>query len=237
VITLLLILVLTGSTNIEDSLHNELDLEIRMTTIGTLNKHYIKNHDYNGARDFLETYENKVEWNDQAIIQVLIGDNLLYAGSLLGAREKYLTVVGRYTKSPAANDALERLYLLETARTDTNTLKRLAYVLGRLYCEQWMIAEDSLKQLLETKLRLHAYFHLALLYKETGDIPLAMSMLDALENEYPAHKLLAVPLLRAEIYLDSENPDGARAVLEDLIIQYPQSIHAVRARMLLKTIQ
>ena len=144
--------------------------------------------------------------------------------------------VRRYTKSPAANDALERLYLLETAREDTVSLKRLCYCLSRMYCEEWKSAEDSLKVLLATPLRQQVYYYLALLYRIVGDIPHAISMLDAVEQEFPAQPLLFIPLLRAEIYLLLEKNEEAYTVLEDVIVEHPQSIYAVKARRLLDTI-
>lgn len=235
IFSIILLILYTGAT-IEDSLLLELDKNTSMKTIEALNTYYVQHDEYNKATILLEEYENKVDWNEQAVICLLIADNLLYRGSLLGARDKYLLVVSRYTKSPAANDALERLYMLESARVDTFTLKRLTYALSRLYCEQWDVAEDSLKQLLDTPLTLLVYYHLALLYEKICDMPLALSTLDALEQRCPAHNLLSVPLLRAEIYIASEKFDQACTILEDLIIKYPQSIYAVRARSLLVTI-
>jgi tetratricopeptide (TPR) repeat protein len=220
-----------------DSLHHELENDVRLTTINDLNRTYVEIEAYDRAIALLEAYENQIPWDDQAMLHVLIGDNLLYAGSLLGARDRYLTTVRRYTKSPAANDALERLYLLETARSDTAALKRLCYCLSRMYCEQWKSAEDSLKVLLATPLRQQVYYYLALLYKTVGNIPHAVSMLDMVEQEFPAQTLLFIPLLRAEIYLLLQQYDEAYTILEDFIIEYPQSIYAVKARRLLVTIQ
>lgn len=236
-IILLTIVVFTDPVMVADSLHAELDKEIRMSTIEALNQWYVQQGNYGGALALLRTYENDVSWNDQAVIHVLIGDNLLYAGSLLPAREEYITVVSRYTKSGAANDALERLYLLETARIDTLALKRLVHALSRIYAQQWAIAEDSLKILLETRVGIQAYYYLAMLYRNTGDIPLALGALDALMRKYSDDQNLNVPLLRAELYILSDRTEQARAILEDLIIQYPRSIHAVRARALLTSLQ
>jgi tetratricopeptide (TPR) repeat protein len=236
-ILLITILVNLNHDALIDSLTRELEREMHVSTIIALNRAYIQTEEYNRANTLLETYDNRVAWNEQALLHTLVGDNLFFAGSLLGAREKYLTVVSRYTKSPAANDALERLYLLETARIDTSALKGLSYCLSRMYCEQWQRAEDSLKQLLTTPLRQQVYYHLALLYRKKGDIPHALSILDEVEQEFPAHSLLVIPILRAEIYLLLQKNEDARKVLEDLIVKHPQTIYAVKARRLLKTTQ
>jgi tetratricopeptide (TPR) repeat protein len=232
-IIILTIIAFTDAASVADSLHIELEKEVRMSTIVALNQCFVQQEDYSGALALLRTYESDVSWDDQAVLHVLIGDNLLYAGSLLAARAEFLTVVSRYTKSGAANDALERLYLLESARTDTTTLKRLAYALSRIYAQQWRIAEDSLKTLLDTRVGMQAYYYLALLYKNTGDIPLALGTLDALMRKFPGDRTLNVVLLHAELSIQSSHPEQARSILEDLIVQHPRSIHAVRARALL----
>ncbi|MBN2620882.1 tetratricopeptide repeat protein [candidate division WOR-3 bacterium] len=236
-ILILTVIALTNPVSTADSLQTELAKEVRMSTIVAINQCLVQQGDYSGAVALLQTYERDVSWCDQATIHALIGDNLLYAGSLLAARAEFLTVVSRYTKSSAANDALERLYLLESARTDTTALKRLAHALSRIYTRQWKLAKDSLILLLDTRVGMQAYYYLALLYKNTGDIPLALGTLDALMHKFPGDLNLNVPLLRAELYILSQRPEQARVTLEDLIIQHPQSIHAVQARALLNSME
>jgi tetratricopeptide (TPR) repeat protein len=219
-----------------DSLEAELDREICLSTILELNRCYVQQEEYSRAIQHLQSYEHAVSWDDQAALHVLVGDNLLYVGSLIAAREEYLTVVSRYTKSDAANDALDRLYLLETGRIDTIALKRLGYALSRMYTRQWTVAQDSLRQLLRTYVGSQAYYYLALVYKETGDIPLALGTLDALMRDFPKDNNLRVPLLKAELNILSNHVENARTLLEDFFIEHPQSIYTVKARALLNSI-
>lgn len=234
---ILLFIILAGLQQTIDSLHIELKMNPQMSIITELNTYYVRQGNFSSAISELEKYENVVSWEDQALLHFLIADNYLYAGSLLAARAAYLTIVQRYTRSGIANDALERLYLLETARHDTTTLKQLTYTLSLMYSKQWQDCEDNLKNLINSNLAIHVYYYLAIMYRERDDIPQALSTLKALDQNLPGHHLLSVPVLRGELYLIIKDMESARIILEDFIIKHPNAIQTVRARALLETIQ
>ena len=163
-----------------------------------------------------------------------IGDDHLFAGNILLAREAYLKLVAIYPSSEHANDALERLHLIESVRKDTVFLKRLTHSMFLYHTDQLHTAEDSLKNLLETKLAAHAYYYLALVYRKKSELPLALSALKELNKSFPDHKIHNAILLLAEILIKCKSKKEAKEVLENLIVEKPTSVYAIRAREILE---
>lgn len=234
-IVLYLFFSLKLETNI-DSLQTSIRQNPQLPVVLELNRCYLRMGKYNEGINLLKDYERHFKSEKKSILIFNIGDDYLFAGMILPARNEYLKLVNRYPRSEIANDALERLYLIESTRQDTILLKKLARSICLFKSEQFDSAEDSLKDLLKTKIGAYAYYYLACLYKEKEDLPMALSALNELGNSYPDHKIHNAILLLAEIHLRSNNEKKAQDILEDLIIKKPNSIYAVRAREMLKTL-
>ncbi len=217
-----------------DSLEAFLRQNVQLPTVLELNKYYLRTGKIDDSNALLQKYERYFPPDDRAIIHFAFADNRLYYGKILEARDEYLTLVSRYPRSDIANDALERLHLIEATRPDTILLKRLGYALYLYYTNQLSAAEDSLKNLLRTKIGAYAYYYLALVYREKDDIPLVLGTLKELNTSFPEHTLHNATLFLAEVYLQTDNKKEARNILEDLIVKEPTSIYGVRAREMLK---
>jgi tetratricopeptide (TPR) repeat protein len=217
-----------------DSLEAFLQQNVQLPTVLELNKYYLRTGKINEGNALLQKYERYFAPDDRAIIHFAFADNHLYRGKILEARDEYLKLVSRYPRSDIANDALERLYLIEATRQDTTLLKRLGNTLYLYYTNQLSAAEDSLKSLLRTKIGAYAYYYLALVYREKDDIPLVLSTLKELNTTFPEHNLHNATLFLAEVHLQTDNKKEAQNILEDLIVKEPTSIYGVRAREMLR---
>ncbi len=231
---LLFIFVSLGLEAKIDSLEAILQKNAQLPTVLELNKYYLRTGKIDEGNALLQKYERYFPSDDRALIRFTLADNQLFRGKILEARDEYLKLVRRYPRSDVANDALERLYLIEATRQDTILLKRLGHALCLYYTNQLSTAQDSLKSLLKTKIGAYAYYYLALVYREDDDIPLALSTLTELNTSFPDHTLHNATLFLAEVYLQTENKKEARDILEDLIVKEPTSIYGVRAREMLR---
>jgi tetratricopeptide (TPR) repeat protein len=171
---------------------------------------------------------------DRSRIRFELGNVFMYAGEIAKAYDTYLHLMGRYPQQEIANDAAERLYLIETVRDDTVLMKRLANVV-RLYeigrCDE---AVDSSRVLLRSRVGAHAYYYLALAYRSKGDLSLTLSALDEMNARYTDHKIYEAFFLQASVYMIAGEVDEAREILEDLIVSAPNTIYAYRARQKLE---
>ena len=217
-----------------DSLKMLLDKQPEVSTVIQLNKCYLQKGEFSNGINLIKKYEERFESEGKPILIYCLGEDYFFAGKIILARDEYLKVVSRFPDSEIANNALERLYLIEYARKDTSLLKRLANSICLYETEQFDIAKDSLTVLLKTIIGDYAYYYLALLYYTEGKLPLALSALYELNNSFPEHKIRNATLLLVEINLRLNNKKDAQKILEDLIIKEPNSIYAARARRMLK---
>ncbi len=217
-----------------DSLEAMLDQTVQLPIVLELNKYYLRAGKIDEGNALLQKYERYFPAEGRAAIHFTLGDNQLFDGRILAARDEYLKLVNLYPQANIANDALERLYLIENTRIDTVLLKRLTHTLYLFYTEQLSAAEDSLRNLLKTKVGVYAYYNLALVYREKGDIPLALSTLKELNTAFPDHALRNATLFLAEVYLQTDNKKEAQKILEDIMVKEPTSIYGARAREMLK---
>jgi tetratricopeptide (TPR) repeat protein len=218
-----------------DSLNKLLDEQPELPIILQLNKCYLQQNEFYKSINLLKKFETKF-LPEKPILMFNIGDTYLFAGDIPSAREQYLKLVSRYPRSDVANDALERLYLIEATRQDTLRLKKLAYAVCLFRTDQLDNAIDSLKGLLKTKVGAYAHYYSALIYKQKEDLPLALGALEELNNFFPGHKIHNAALLLADIHIQSDNKKAAQKILENLIVKNPNTIYAVRAREMLKTL-
>ncbi|MEO0190950.1 MAG: hypothetical protein ABIL18_08210, partial [candidate division WOR-3 bacterium] len=129
-----------------------------------LNNAYRRSWLFDSANNYLKKYEDRFGFEEQAEFNYLIGENLFFKGELLSAREQYLKTAAKYSNAKYANDALERLYLFESARKDTLLLKKLGKVINLYEIGELKPAEDSLRNLIKTVIGDYALYYLALVY-------------------------------------------------------------------------
>lgn len=217
-----------------DSLSSLLDKAPQLSTILELNRCYLKLSDFDKGIELLKKYEKNSSWEEKPVLLFAIAEDYFFSGRLLEARKEYLLLSTKYPRADITNDALERLYLIESVKENTALLKRLAYALYLFHIGNFDSAEDSLKPLLKSTAGVHACYYLALLYKERGEFPLALSALEESFNTPPAQKMNNALLLYAELLIQLDKKKEAQRILEELLVNIPSSIYAVRARRMLK---
>uniref|UniRef100_A0A7V0Z4C7 Tetratricopeptide repeat protein n=1 Tax=candidate division WOR-3 bacterium TaxID=2052148 RepID=A0A7V0Z4C7_UNCW3 len=220
-----------------DSLKNLIAIKLEYQYIIELNNAYLKSGLFDSANDCLKKYEERFGFEEQAGINYLLGENLFFKGELLSAREQYLKTVARFSSARYANEALERLYLFESARKDTILLKRLAKSIYLYEINELKPAEDSLKKLIKTGLGDFALFYLSLAYDKKNEFNQALSALEELKKEFPANRIHRAKILVAEVYIKMGKLQEGIKILEELVIKYPNSPIGIRAREILKKYQ
>lgn len=233
---LLAILFLLSTDSTIDSLKALLAQRPQLPIVLELHNEYLSNQDFDSALQLLQLYETRFGSHERVTVSLLLGDTYLFSGDILSAREKYLRTVIRDPRSEYANNALEMLYLIETARDDTVALKRLGRALCFFQTQQYETAQDSLKQLLKTNIAPYAFYYLARIYEEQDNVPLAIGTLQQLNEMYPDHTIHSAYLYLAELYRRSDKSELAREILEEVMVGAPHSIYAVRAREMLSAL-
>lgn len=231
---LVFILSLTLDNKI-DSLRNLVEKNPELSSIIELNMCYFLTEKESLGIELLKKYYNRLKADDNISIVLHLADDYLYTGQILNARKEYLKLVNRYPGSEYANDALEKLYMIESARRDTLMFKALGYSIFLYNTDQLHTAVESLKNLVKTRLGEYALYYLALTYLKLDDIPQALGALDDLTSSFPDHKIHNAILLKAQMYIDLNRIKEARTILEELIVRAPNSIYAVKARGILET--
>jgi tetratricopeptide (TPR) repeat protein len=234
--TLLLFLTLFGFPDQIDSLNTLIEKDPRADYILQLNDLYRKADRLDSGIVLLARFEPVVTAAERPSITYNLAENFLYSGQILTARDKYLETVGRYAQSDIANDALEKLYLLETARKDTVLLRRLIRALSRRAAGEPALCRDSLKILLATAVADHAGYYLGQVDEELGDPAEALAAFFDLDKNHPDHKFHRVPLWEAELCIKLGDKKKAREILENLLVRDPASVYAGPAREMLKNI-
>jgi tetratricopeptide (TPR) repeat protein len=228
-----LLFILKSDTTI-DSLESILEQNPNFETVIELNKRYLQRDEFDNGIMLVQKYETEFTQAEQPLLMYVLANNYFFAGRVVQAREEYINLTSRFPHSEIANDALERIYLIEQARKDTVLLKKLAYSICLLETEQFERGSDSLKVLLKTTLGAYAYYYLSLLYYVQNELALALATLQELNNSFPGHSIESAFLLLAELHVKLGAKKEAREILENLIIKDPASIYALRARHMLQ---
>jgi len=232
---ILLFFLLNTEVNVKiDSLKASLIQNPQLSIITELNTCYFMTGQDSLGIELLKKYYDRLGAHDNAALRLHLADDYLYTGNILGARDEYLKLVSRYPGSIFANDALEKLYMIENARLDTTSFKSLGYSIFLYQSGQLDAAKDRLKDLVKTRLGDYAFYYLALTFIKQDDLAQALSALDNLTTSFPDHKIHNAALLQAEVYLDLNKKKEARTILEELIVREPTSIYAVKAREMLE---
>ena len=209
----------------------------RLTTILSLNNIYCATAAFDSAIALLTNYERNAPSEEKPQLSFSIAEDYLFAGRILDAREHYLQMVERHSRSEIANDALERLYLIEISRTDTIILKKLTQAVSYYQIAYYTAARESLKNLIITKLGDYALYYLAQVYDAQSEISLALSALDELNSKFPDHKIHKAALLAARLLMKLNNKKEARRILEALVMKLPESVYAVQARKMIEDLE
>ena len=234
---MILFFLLLSIENRIDSLENAVAQSLQIETLLQLNKCYLTTGEYHKSMELLKKYERHfIKDTEKALIMYETGNVYMFAGELVKAHDIYLRLIGGYAKLDIANDAADRLYLIEAARDDTVQLKGLIDLVRLFETEQYAAAVDSARKLLKTVVGAYAYYYLALVYNAMGDVPLALGTLVEMKREYPVHSVHDAVLLQADIYITLDRKKEAREILENLIVLEPNTIYAVRARRRLQSL-
>lgn len=218
-----------------DSLEAALARETRLSTVLALNTCYLRREDYTKGLELLSRVEEQLPPEDRISIGLQRGDNFLFSGKPLDAREAYLKLVAEHPHDERANDALERLYLIEKTRKDMSLLKRLTRAMGLIHTRQYRMAEDSLLALIRTEASVYAYTFLAQVYIEQDKLPLALTTFKTLAAKFPEHTLDYSRITHGMLYLQTGDTLNAQEVFEDVILRNPGSLYADRAREILRS--
>ncbi|UCD05199.1 MAG: tetratricopeptide repeat protein [candidate division WOR-3 bacterium] len=234
---ILLLLVLNMDARI-DSLENSFEQNRQIETLLELSKCYIAVGEYHKSIELLKRNERYfINDLDKAQLMYESGNVYLFAGEIVKAHDIYLRLISSYPKLDVANDAAERLYLIETAQGDTVQLKRLINMVRMYETNQYRPAVDSARQLLKTPVGVHAYYYLARVYNSMEDVSLALGALVELNKVYPEHRVIEAYLVMSDLYAALDKNKEAREILEDLIVREPNSIYAVKARQRLEKLE
>jgi tetratricopeptide (TPR) repeat protein len=171
---------------------------------------------------------------DIAMIKFELGNVFMFAGEIDRAHDSYLELLSRYPRLEIANNAAERLYLIETMLEDSIKMKRLINVVRLYETEQYDEAIDSARVLLGSRFGAHAYYYMALAYQGLGDLTLMLSALEELDKTYPENRIYEALFLRVSAYMILGKVKSAREILEDLIVREPNTIYTLRARQKLE---
>lgn len=229
---LVMLFVLTKLDTV-DSLKAELKRNPQFTIALELHNEYLRMGEFEKAIEYLRSYQGRFGSDQRPMVDLVVGDTYLFSGNIIAARDAYLRTVMRYPRSEHANNALEMLYLIEMTRDDTVALKRFGNALCLFQIQQYEDAADSIKALLTTAVGPYAYYYLARVYEEQENIPLAIGVLEEMNSTFPDHTVHTADLYLAELYMQSNNTEKARNLLEEVVVNAPSTIYAVRAREML----
>ncbi|UCC11206.1 MAG: tetratricopeptide repeat protein [candidate division WOR-3 bacterium] len=217
-----------------DSLEAALARDTRLSTVLALNTCYLRRGDYDKGLELLSRVEEQLPLDDRPSIGLQRGDNFLFSAKPLDAREAYLKLVSEHPHDERANDALERLYLIEKTRKNMSLLTRLTRAMGLVHTRQYGLAEDSLLALIRTDKSGYAHTFLARVYIEQDKLPLALTTFKTLTAKFPDHTLDHARITHGMLYLQTGDTLNAKAVFEDMILRNPGSLYADRAREILR---
>ena len=221
-----------------DSLEDAFSRSRQIGTLLHLNECYLMTDQYQKSMTLLGQNERYFKNDvDRARIRYELGNVFMYAGEIAKAYDTYLNLMGRYPQLDIANDAAERLYLIETVRDDSVQMKRLVNVVRLYEMKRYDEAIDSARVLLKSNVGAHAYYYSALAYRSKGDLTLTLSALDELNARYPDHEVYEAYFLQANAYMIAGELEKGGEVLENLIVSAPNTIYAYRARQKLEKME
>jgi len=234
---ILLFLLVTIEARI-DSLEHAFAQNRRIEIMLELSECYITTGQFHKSMTLLGQNERYFPKDaDKSRIMYQLGNVFLFVGEVNKARDTYLQLMSRYPRLDIANDAAERLYIIETARDDTVQLKRLGNVIRLYETEQYAAAVDSARILLKSTVAPYAYLYMALAYRSLGDLTLTLGVLEEMNEKFPEHRVHEAILLAADVYMVLGKRKDAEEILKDLIVREPNTIYALKARQKLEKLE
>ena len=221
-----------------DSLEHAFARHRQIETLLELNECYVTTGQYHKSMTLLGQNERYFPKDaDKSRIMYQLGSVFMFVGEIDKAHDTYLQLMSRYPRLDIANDAAERLYIIETARDDTVQLKRLSNVIRLFETEQYETAVDSARILLKSTVAPYAYLYMALAYRSLGDLTLTLGVLEEMNDRFPEHRVHEAILLAADVYMVLGKSKDAEAMLQDLIVREPNTIYALKARQKLEKME
>jgi len=167
---------------------------------------------------------------------------LVYLGQFARADTLFKSVATTYPRGLHVNDALEYSILLNTNEDGDEILKSFAAGLHALRREDAVVAVGILEELVrahpEAAIADEALLALGQAYRESGRHKQALTTLQTAVDRAQVMDLAAdARLLRAQIYAEDLLDSAlARKEYEELLVAYPETLAADRARDLLATL-
>ena len=175
----------------------------------------------------------------------LSADILFYEGKVDSAAAAYTSFARLSLTQGAANDAIERIYLISQDKSrDGVAAKAVGEALFMAEQGMYQQAYDKFNQALalvaeDDSYRALIIYQVGMMYDNAGEFPLAVSAYEQLAQNYPEHHLAPFcHLAIGKIYLEKTgNPQLARTHLEKVVFDYPEGVATGQARRLLRTLQ
>jgi len=194
------------------------DLEIRRDALDSARSYY---------QQVLQTYRRVLPAQLQA--QYGLGMLEFYQGNLDSAKALF-GKVAVHLDADAANDALEKIVLLETYRSEAEqaAIKLLAAGMlrqkQRQYEEAQALYQKALQRAGNSELAAYIQLQLANLFQEQHRSDEALALLDRILEQYPytvfADRIL---WLKGKIYESRQQRDKAVEVYSKILLSYPRS--------------
>ncbi len=208
--------------NKEGALNSDNTLEI--VTIG-----YIKLGNFEKAEDLLEK-------GNSALSCYLLGEVLLLKGLYGKSKEEFLKAVSRGIDKNFANNALERVMIMEVYMEKPSLLSLVSDIEKVLWEEKYDkaigIIDGSFGNFTKKEERAILLFYKGKIYSLMGRANDAVSSYTSIIGEFKDSPLSAKGLYKAAILCREElkNPSKAKELLRKVIFEYPESVEAKLAR-------
>jgi len=181
---------------------------------------------------------------DHSGAMLLLSDVMFYSGRPDSAAAGYKLYARLKLGEPAANDALEKVYLI---MFDRDPAKKLSEMVGRaLYdaqCGKVQQARDRfaeiLRQDIDSLFRAEVYYQMGRMYENAAEYSLALGAYGQISADFPKHQLAPLAELRMGLILLEQIGDreGARKHLERVVFEYPNGVATPEARRLLRSLE
>jgi tetratricopeptide (TPR) repeat protein len=206
----------------EGALNSDNTLEI--VTTG-----YIKLGNFEKAEDLLKK-------GNSALSCYLLGEVLLLKGLYGKSREEFLKAVSRGIDKNFANNALERVMIMEIYMEKPSLLSLVSDLEKVLWEEKYDkaigIIDGSFTNFIKKEERAILLFYKGKIYSLMGQANDAVSSYSSIIGEFKDSPLSAKGLYKAAILCREElkNPSKAKELLRKVIFEYPESVEAKLAR-------
>jgi len=190
----------------------------------------------------LET--NRGNSDNLASILLTKADIHFYQGEPDSASKAYLAFAKFLLGAPEANDAIERVYLIQN---DKSPEAGISSKVGRAYHEALCgriqsateLFQETLRAVADSVYRAQVYYQMGRMYETAGEFPLALGVYEEIVRSLPGHHLAPMARLRMSLVLLNNigDAESARRHLESIVFDYPEGVVTPVARRLLRTLE